>query len=181
MVINEENKLQNWCDALIIVTKFIKIRSKTTTVWLFLSCYVSVVVLLVNILFLLRYESRDAYILIRSISISCLENNKCQGRWRMWGVAIRISWPVFLKNIFLFRTWKCKDDTYWPKTAIKGTSLYPVDKRTSKVHYRFNFDTDGRPGTSAGNHAHSVWTSHGHLLVLIRRLQNLVGLCLDVC
>lgn len=36
------NKLQNWSDILIVVTKHSNFLNETTTIWLFLGCYMSV-------------------------------------------------------------------------------------------------------------------------------------------
>ena len=37
-----EHKLQNWCNALVIVTQYSKFRSETATVWLILKYYIGV-------------------------------------------------------------------------------------------------------------------------------------------
>ena len=41
MAVEEGIKPQNWCDLMIVVTKYSKFGSGTSTVWLFLSCCIS--------------------------------------------------------------------------------------------------------------------------------------------
>ena len=42
MTVEEGIKLQNWCDVLIVVTKYSKFESETSTAWLFFKYYVGV-------------------------------------------------------------------------------------------------------------------------------------------
>lgn len=51
MVAEEGDKLQNWCNALIVVPKYSKFESETN-LWLFLSCYMSVNFLLIRYFYL---------------------------------------------------------------------------------------------------------------------------------
>ena len=55
------NKLYNRYNALVLVTKYLKLRNATTTVWLFLNCDIGV---LVKLYYWLMHQFWGAYVLI---------------------------------------------------------------------------------------------------------------------
>ena len=86
MTIEEQSKLENWCDVFLVVTKYRKFGNKTaTSVWLFLSCYMDVKMCLEASVFWF-----DLFLIFGQKSI-----NK--------GVHRRMQWcgKKFSKNIFL--------------------------------------------------------------------------------
>ena len=73
MAVEKRNKLQNWRDVLTVVTNYSKLEVKllpldcfSVVTWMYThNCYMK---FLVIILYLLMYQSWDAYVLIRFIS-----------------------------------------------------------------------------------------------------------------